>query len=101
MQNATHQALRDVGSVAGSAAALQRSLQMVVGAAAGALFGMVSTGSLMAMSGTMLAFAAVSVAIWFAGEPISLLRPWPLVRKHGKDIRNLIDRSYSVAAFGR
>lgn len=66
MQNATHQALRDVGSVAGSAAALQRSLQMVVGAAAGALFGMVSTGSLMAMSGTMLAFAAVSVAIWFA-----------------------------------
>lgn len=66
MPNATHQALRDVGSVAGSAAALQRSLQMVVGAAAGALFGMVSTGSLMAMSGTMLAFAAVSVAIWFA-----------------------------------
>ena len=63
MPNATHHALHDVGNVAGSASALQRSLQMVVGAGAGALFGLASTPPLTAMASTMLVFSVASLVI--------------------------------------
>lgn len=65
MPNATHQALHSVGHIAGSAAALQRSLQFLAGAAAGALVGLIGSNHLLAMAITMTLFAAVGMAMMF------------------------------------
>jgi MFS transporter, DHA1 family, multidrug resistance protein len=62
MPNATHQALRGLGHVAGSAAALQRGLQMVAGSAAGALVGFIGGDPLLSTAGVMLLAAAVAFA---------------------------------------
>ncbi|ALM82270.1 multidrug effflux MFS transporter [Bordetella sp. N] len=60
MPNATHQALQRLGKVAGSAAALQRSLQMAFGALASALVGILSPNPVMGMAASMVIFAALS-----------------------------------------
>lgn len=64
MPNATYRALQNLGSVAGSAAALQRSLQMVAGAIAGAAVGLVGGNSIVAMALVMVAFATISLALF-------------------------------------
>ena len=66
LPNATHRALRHAGAVAGSAAALQRALQMIVGAASGALFGLLGGNRLVAMAAVMLLFAVIALAFQFA-----------------------------------
>lgn len=63
MPNATHRALKDLGKVAGSAAALQRSLQMVAGAIAGAAVGLVGGNSIDSMASVMTAFAAIAIVL--------------------------------------
>jgi MFS transporter, DHA1 family, multidrug resistance protein len=60
MPNATHQALQQLGKVAGSAAALQRSLQMAFGALASALVGILSPNPVMGMAASMAIFAVLS-----------------------------------------
>ncbi len=63
MPNATHQALHGVGQVAGSAAALLRSGQMLAGAAAGALVGLFAGNQLTAMAGVMTLSALAGLAL--------------------------------------
>ncbi|MDG6098425.1 multidrug effflux MFS transporter [Alteromonas sp. ZYF713] len=63
MPNATHRALKDLGKVAGSAAALQRSLQMVGGAIAGAAVGLVGGNSLVSMASVMTTFSAIAILL--------------------------------------
>ncbi len=63
MPNATHRALKDLGKVAGSAAALQCSLQMVAGAIAGAAVGLVGGDSIVSMASVMTAFAAIAIVL--------------------------------------
>lgn len=78
MPNATHQSLRDVGNVAGSAAALQRSLQMIVGAGAGALFGLAGSHPLKAMAAVMLGFSVLALVIQAARKsPSAAAEPPP------------------------
>lgn len=62
MPNATHQALAPVGHVAGSAAALLRSMQMLAGAAAGALVGLFAGNQLTVMAGVMTLSALLGIA---------------------------------------
>jgi len=53
MPQATHQALSTVGQVAGSASALLRSIQMLAGASAGALIGLLAGNQLSVMAAVM------------------------------------------------
>ncbi|WP_052574902.1 multidrug effflux MFS transporter, partial [Escherichia coli] len=75
MPNATHRALKDLGKVAGSAAALQRSLQMVAGAIAGAAVGLVGGNSIVAMASVMTAFAAIAIVLLRISMKKSLRTP--------------------------
>jgi len=63
MPNATHQALHSVGHIAGSGSALQRSLQFLSGAGAGALVGFIAVNQLKGMAVTMTLFAAAGVIL--------------------------------------
>ena len=63
MPTATHHALKDLGNVAGSAAALQRSLQMVFGAIAAAAVGLVGENSLISMACVMTMFATITLVL--------------------------------------
>ncbi|WP_225202232.1 multidrug effflux MFS transporter [Herbaspirillum sp. alder98] len=63
MPNATHQALHSVGHIAGSASALQRSLQFLSGAGAGALVGFIAGNQLRGMAITMTLFAAAGIVL--------------------------------------
>ena len=63
MPTATHHALKDLGNVAGSAAALQRSLQMVFGAIAAAAVGLVGENSLISMACVMTMFAIITLVL--------------------------------------
>lgn len=63
MPNATHQALKDLGTVAGSAAALLRSLQMVAGAFAAAAVGFVGGNHIAAMASVMTTFAVIAFVL--------------------------------------
>lgn len=63
MPNATHQALSSVGSIAGSGSALQRSLQFLAGASAGAMVGFIGGNQLNAMAIPMAFFAVASTII--------------------------------------
>lgn len=67
MPNTTHLALKDMGAVAGSAAALQRALQMVMGAAAGAMVGVIGGNSLVAMAASMTFFAVLALGLLLIG----------------------------------
>jgi len=62
MPNATHQALATVGHVAGSAAALLRSMQMLAGATAGALVGLFAGNQLTVMAAVMTLSALLGLA---------------------------------------
>jgi DHA1 family bicyclomycin/chloramphenicol resistance-like MFS transporter len=62
MPNATHQALASVGNVAGSAAALLRSMQMLAGATAGALVGLFAGNQLTVMAAVMTLSALLGLA---------------------------------------
>ncbi|WP_408917986.1 multidrug effflux MFS transporter [Citrobacter portucalensis] len=64
MPNATYRALQNLASVAGSAAALQRSLQMVAGAIAGVSVGLVGGNSIVSMASVMTAFATISLVLF-------------------------------------
>lgn len=75
MPNATHRALKDLGKVAGSAAALQRSLQMVAGAIAGAAVGLVGGNSIVSMASVMTAFAAIAIVLLRISMKKSLRTP--------------------------
>jgi len=75
MPNATHQALATVGNVAGSAAALLRSLQMLAGAAAGALVGLLAGNQLTVMATVMAIAAVAGVVLLFIRQ--TLLRSVP------------------------
>jgi DHA1 family bicyclomycin/chloramphenicol resistance-like MFS transporter len=70
MPNATHQALASVGNVAGSAAALLRSMQMLAGAAAGALVGVLAGNQLMVMATVMTIAALIGVALIFVRQSL-------------------------------
>ena len=63
MPNATHQALGSVGRVAGSAAALLRSAQMLAGAATGALVGLFAGNRLTVMAAVMTCSALVGLGL--------------------------------------
>ena len=63
MPNATHQALDTVGHVAGSAAALLRSMQMLAGAGTGALVGLLAGNRLTAMAGVMTLAALAGLVL--------------------------------------
>lgn len=63
MPNATHQALATVGNVAGSAAALLRSIQMLAGAGAGALIGLLAGNQLSVMAAVMLISALLGLLL--------------------------------------
>ncbi len=65
MPNATHQALEPVGQVAGSAAALLRSMQMLAGAATGALVGMLTGNRLTAMAVVMSLSALAGLGLLY------------------------------------
>ncbi|MGF6552297.1 multidrug effflux MFS transporter [Paraburkholderia youngii] len=64
MPNVTYEALKEVPTVAGSASALQRALQMVVGAASGALLGVFSGNRLVVMAAVMTVFAAITLCLF-------------------------------------
>jgi len=68
MPNTTHQALAGVGQVAGSAAALLRSAQMLAGAAAGALVGLLAGNQLTVMAIVMTLSALVGLALLCARQ---------------------------------
>lgn len=69
MPNATYRAMRNAAKVAGSAAALQRSLQMVSGAAAGAIFGMIAGDRLIVMAFVMSMFSLTALGLnWLSGK---------------------------------
>lgn len=63
MPNATHQALHSVGHIAGSASALQRSLQFLFGAGAGAAVGLIAGNQLMGMATAMTLFGSASMGL--------------------------------------
>ncbi|MFT4196898.1 MAG: Bcr/CflA family efflux MFS transporter [Pseudoxanthomonas sp.] len=63
MPLATHASLRDLGRNAGSAAALQRGLQMVAGAGSGALVGLTGAPPLLAMALAMAASALLALVL--------------------------------------
>ncbi|WP_316675340.1 multidrug effflux MFS transporter [uncultured Tolumonas sp.] len=63
MPNATYRALKDLGSVAGSAAALLRSLQMIAGACAAAAVGFVGGNHIEAMALIMAVFATIAFVL--------------------------------------
>lgn len=63
MPNATHQALTTVGHVAGSAAALLRSMQMLAGAGAGALVGLLAGNQLTVMAVVMTLSSMLGLAL--------------------------------------
>jgi DHA1 family bicyclomycin/chloramphenicol resistance-like MFS transporter len=77
MPNATHQALATVGNVAGSAAALLRSLQMLAGAAAGALVGLLAGNQLTVMATVMAIAAVVGVVLLFIRQTLLRSAPSP------------------------
>lgn len=64
MPDATHRALKDLGTIAGSAAALQRSLQMVAGAIARSAVGSVGGNNIVAMASVMTAFATIAFILF-------------------------------------
>lgn len=63
MPNTTTSALKEMGNVAGSAAALQRALQMVTGAFASVLVSLIGGSPLFSMAATMTLFAVLSLCI--------------------------------------
>ncbi|MYM24231.1 Bcr/CflA family efflux MFS transporter [Duganella sp. FT135W] len=63
MPNATHQALATVGNVAGSAAALLRSIQMLAGASAGALIGLFAGNQLAVMAAVMVFYSVLGLLL--------------------------------------
>lgn len=63
MPNATHAALASVGNVAGSAAALLRSMQMLAGAGAGALVGILAGNQLTVMALVMTVCALAGLLL--------------------------------------
>lgn len=63
MPNATHEALATVGNVAGSAAALLRSIQMLAGASAGALVGLFAGNQLSVMAAVMTLYAVLGLVL--------------------------------------
>lgn len=65
LPNTTVRALQDMGNVAGSAAALQRSLQMTIGAFAGVLVSLVEMGPSFSMAISMIFFSLLSIVILF------------------------------------
>ncbi len=76
MPNATHEALLHQGHVAGSAAALQRAGQMLVGAAAGACCGWWYDGrSAAAMAYVMLGCAVLALVAFQVGTRVAAPRP--------------------------
>ncbi len=77
MPNATHQALATVGNVAGSAAALLRSLQMLAGAAAGALVGLLAGNPLTVMATVMAIAAVAGVLLLFIRQTLLGSAPSP------------------------
>jgi DHA1 family bicyclomycin/chloramphenicol resistance-like MFS transporter len=77
MPNATHQALATVGNVAGSAAALLRSLQMLAGAAAGALVGVLAGNQLTVMATVMALAAALGVLLLIMRQTLVRAAPSP------------------------
>ncbi|WP_195763429.1 multidrug effflux MFS transporter [Duganella guangzhouensis] len=68
MPNATHQALSSVGNVAGSASALLRSMQMLGGASAGALVGVMAGNQLAGMAAVMTLSAIVGLGVLFVRQ---------------------------------
>lgn len=77
MPNTTHQALATVGNVAGSAAALLRSLQMLAGAAAGALVGLLAGNQLTVMATVMAIAAVAGVVLLFIRQTLLRSAPSP------------------------
>ncbi|MBP0600663.1 multidrug effflux MFS transporter [Herbaspirillum sp. LeCh32-8] len=73
MPNATHQALHSVGHIAGSASALQRSLQFLSGAGAGALVGLIAGNQLtgMAIVMTLCACAGMVLLLLRSGRQLA------------------------------
>jgi DHA1 family bicyclomycin/chloramphenicol resistance-like MFS transporter len=71
MPSATHAGLRNLGKVAGSAAALQRGLQMVAGSAAGALVGVIGGNPLMAMALAMGTSALLALVLLVSMQRLS------------------------------
>ncbi len=63
MPTATDTCLRDLGHAAGRDAALQRAMQMVAGAAFGALVGLLGPQALVAMVAAMTISALLSVVL--------------------------------------
>lgn len=68
MPSATHAGLRNLGHVAGSAAALQRGMQMIAGSAFGALVGVIGGQALVAMASAMTIAALLAVGCWAASR---------------------------------
>ncbi|QHI97221.1 Bcr/CflA family efflux MFS transporter [Xylophilus rhododendri] len=68
MPTATHGGLRRLGHVAGSAAALQRCMQMVAASAFGTLVGLVGGQSLAAMGTAMTAASLLALGFLLAGR---------------------------------
>lgn len=73
--SATHAALRNMGKVAGSAAALQRGLQMIAGSAAGSLVGLIGGNPLVAMSLAMGTAALIALGLLITLQRLSLPDP--------------------------
>ncbi|WPB55196.1 multidrug effflux MFS transporter [Xylophilus sp. GOD-11R] len=68
MPTATHRGLRALGHVAGSAAALQRCMQMVSASVFGTLVGLIGGQSLVAMATSMTVASLLAVGLWLAGR---------------------------------
>lgn len=66
--NTTIRALKKLGNIAGSAAALQRSLQMITGALAGVLVSLIAVNPSVSMAISMSLFSLLSVIILFIDE---------------------------------
>jgi DHA1 family bicyclomycin/chloramphenicol resistance-like MFS transporter len=82
MPQATHHALATVGHVAGSASALLRSIQMLAGASAGALIGLLGGNQLSVMAAVMALSSLLGILfLWLrrllARAPASPMPPQP------------------------
>jgi DHA1 family bicyclomycin/chloramphenicol resistance-like MFS transporter len=82
MPQATHHALATVGHVAGSASALLRSIQMLAGASAGALIGLLGGNPLSVMAAVMALSSLLGILfLWLrrllARAPASPMPPQP------------------------
>jgi DHA1 family bicyclomycin/chloramphenicol resistance-like MFS transporter len=71
MPNTTHQSLATVGNIAGSAAALLRSMQMLAGASAGALVGLLAGNQLTVMAMVMALSATTGLLLLWARQAMA------------------------------